>query len=71
MEDQMNTDQIKGKAVQLKGKIKEAFARLTDDDVALFDGQRDKFLGKLQEKYGLAKEDAEKRIRDLESERAA
>ena len=47
----MNQDQMKGKGTQLKGKLKETWGRLTDDDLALFDGQRDQFLGKLQEKY--------------------
>jgi uncharacterized protein YjbJ (UPF0337 family) len=62
----MNQDQIKGKGQQLKGKIKEAFGQLTDDEVAMYEGQRDKFFGMLREKYGVAKEDAEKRIKQLE-----
>jgi uncharacterized protein YjbJ (UPF0337 family) len=62
----MNKDQAKGQYNQVKGKIKEAWGRLTDDDVSLYEGQRDKFFGKLQEKYGVAREEAENRIREFE-----
>ena len=41
----------------MKGKIKESWGELTDNDVALYDGKREQFLGKLQENYGLAKQD--------------
>jgi len=62
----MNQDQIKGAFDQLRGKIKETWGRLSDDDIALADGKRDQFFGKLKETYGLAKEDAEKRLAELE-----
>jgi len=62
----MNTDQMKGKATQISGKLKETWGKLTDDDLALYEGQRDKFLGKVQENYGIAKETAEKRLSALE-----
>lgn len=62
----MNTDQMKGKATQIAGKLKETWGKLTDDDVALYEGQRDKFLGKVQENYGLAKEAAEKKLQSIE-----
>jgi len=62
----MNQDQMQGKVIQLSGKIKEAWGRLSDNDVALANGKRDQFLGRLQEVYGLTKEDAEKRFADLE-----
>ncbi len=63
----MNKDQTDGKVTQLKGKIKETWAKLTDNDIMLLDGKRDQFLGKLKEHYGLAKEDAEKKIAALET----
>jgi uncharacterized protein YjbJ (UPF0337 family) len=66
MEDVMNQDQTKGKFQQLKGKLKETWGRLTDDDISLYEGQRDQFFGKLQAKYGLMREEAETRIREME-----
>lgn len=62
----INTEQVHGKVDQLKCKIKAAYGRLTDDDIALLDGHRDQFFGKLEEKYGFAKEAAEKRLKELE-----
>jgi len=62
----MNKDQIKGNVTQLAGRIKETWGRLTDDDIALADGKREQFLGKLQTAYGLTKEDAEKRFAAVE-----
>jgi uncharacterized protein YjbJ (UPF0337 family) len=46
----MNTEQAHGKFEQLKGKIKETWGRLTDDDLALYEGNREKFYGKLEDK---------------------
>ncbi|MBL0319288.1 MAG: CsbD family protein [Alphaproteobacteria bacterium] len=64
----MNQEQVDGKFTQLKGKIKETWGKLTDNDVTLFNGQRDQFLGKLKEHYGLGKEDAEKKIKEMEDD---
>ena len=62
----MNKEQVQGKAEQIGGKLKATWGKLTDDDVALYHGKREQFLGKLKEHYGLAKEDAEKKIKALE-----
>jgi len=62
----MNKEQVQGKAEQLKGEIKKTWAKLTDNDIMLLDGKRDQFLGKLKEHYGLAKEDAEIKVKALE-----
>ncbi len=62
----MNKEQAQGKAEQLKGSIKKTWGKLTDNDVMLFEGKRDQFLGKLKEHYGLSKEDAEKKIKAME-----
>ncbi|MGB9153192.1 MAG: CsbD family protein, partial [Alphaproteobacteria bacterium] len=62
----MNEEQVKGKFEQLGGKIKETWGRLSDDDIALANGQREQFFGKLKESYGLSKEDAQKRLDELE-----
>jgi len=57
----MNWDQIEGKWKQAKGSLKTQWGKLTDDDLDVIGGQRDKLVGKLQERYGYAKEDAQKR----------
>ena len=56
----MNKDIIEGNWKQLKGKVRENWAKLTDDDLDEIAGRRDHFIGKIQEKYGTTKEDAEK-----------
>ncbi|MFA4995122.1 MAG: CsbD family protein [Bdellovibrionales bacterium] len=56
----MNQDQMQGKFEQLKGKIKETWGRLSDDDIALANGKMEQFLGKVQETYGVTKEAAQK-----------
>jgi len=57
----MNSDQIEGKWKQLKGSAKKQWAKLTDDDLDYINGQHDILVGKLQERYGYAKEDAQTR----------
>ena len=56
----MNWDQVEGKWKQLRGGIKEKWGKLTDDDLDRIAGKRDIFVGKLQERYGIAKEEAQK-----------
>lgn len=58
----MNWDQIEGKWKQFKGSAKENWGKLTDDDLDQAEGKRDKLIGKIQEKYGVAKEEAEKQV---------
>lgn len=62
----MNNEQIKGDVKQLKGKLKAAFGKLTDNDLMLYEGKRDQFVGKVVELQGIAKEEAEKQIKALE-----
>jgi uncharacterized protein YjbJ (UPF0337 family) len=57
----MNWDQMEGKWKQLKGSIREKFGKLTDDDLAQINGNRDKFVGIIQERYGIAREEAQRR----------
>jgi len=64
----MNQDQIKGSFDQLKVKIKQTWCCLSDDDIALANGQRDQFLGKLHQTYGLTKKDGETRLGELEKD---
>jgi uncharacterized protein YjbJ (UPF0337 family) len=58
----MNTDMLKGDWTNLKGKIKEKWGKLTDDDLTVIEGKRDQIAGKLQERYGYAKEQAQKEL---------
>ena len=55
----MNTDTIAGNWKQLKGKVKEKWGKLTDDDLTIIEGKTDQLVGKLQERYGYNKEKAQ------------
>ena len=60
----MNWDQIKGKWHNVKGSIRAKWGDLTDDEIEQFEGNREKMIGKIQEKYGIAKEEAEKQVEE-------
>ncbi len=60
----MNTDILKGKWNQLSGSAKEKWGKLTDDELQQIGGEKDKLVGKVQEKYGLARDEAEKEVDD-------
>lgn len=57
----MNWDQMEGKWKQMTGSIKQKFGKLTDNDLTQINGNRDKFIGIIQERYGIAREEAQKR----------
>jgi uncharacterized protein YjbJ (UPF0337 family) len=63
----MNWDQIEGMWKQAKGKLKERWGRLTDDDLDVIAGRRDQLLGTLQQKYGWTKEQAEREVNQWET----
>lgn len=56
----MNSDQFEGKWKQLKGSVKQRWAKFTDDDVTALSGKKDQLIGKIQERYGITREQAEK-----------
>jgi uncharacterized protein YjbJ (UPF0337 family) len=58
----MNWDQIEGKWKQYAGEIKTKWGKLTDDDLTVIRGKRDQLAGKIQERYGIAKDQAESQI---------
>jgi uncharacterized protein YjbJ (UPF0337 family) len=58
----MNKDILKGKWTQLKGTLRSKWGKLTDDDVVEIQGDTEKMIGKLQERYGYAREKAEKEL---------
>jgi len=58
----MNSDTLKGKWKEVKGSVKERWGRLTDDDLEVIDGQTDQLVGKVQQRYGIAREEAQKQF---------
>lgn len=68
----MNDDILKGMWKQIRGKSKEWWGRLTEDDLDVIDGKRDLLIGKLQERYGYdldrANQEVNRRLRELEYE---
>jgi len=58
----MNWDQISGSWKEVKGKVREKWGKLTDDDLEMIAGKKDQLLGALQKRQGLAKEEAEKEL---------
>jgi len=62
----MNKDILEGKWEQAKGEVQKQWGKLTNDDLDVIKGDTKKLAGKIQEKYGLTKEDAEKQIEDHE-----
>lgn len=60
----MNSDQLKGQWKQAKGAVKEKWAKLTDDDLLAIEGNQDQLIGKIQERYGITREVAEKQVKE-------
>ncbi|HEY7303877.1 MAG TPA: CsbD family protein [Bryobacteraceae bacterium] len=56
----MNSDQFEGKWKQLKGSVKQRWGKLTDNDVTTLSGKKDELVGKIQERYGITREQAER-----------
>ena len=61
----MNWDQLEGKWDAFKGQLRTKWAKLTDDDIEAGRGRRDTLVGKIQERYGDAKDAIERQIDDL------
>lgn len=62
----MNWDQVEGKWKQLRGNVRKQWGKLTDDDLDVIAGHRDILAGKIQERYGIAKDEAERQVTDFE-----
>jgi uncharacterized protein YjbJ (UPF0337 family) len=60
----MNWDIVEGQWKQFTGRAKQAWSKLTDDDLANLSGKRDQLAGKIQERYGIQKQEAERQIDD-------
>lgn len=63
----MNWDQIAGNWHQVKGKARQQWANLTDSDLEKIGGKREKLVGRIQERYGIGKEEAERQVKDWHS----
>jgi uncharacterized protein YjbJ (UPF0337 family) len=63
----MNDDKIKGNWKQLAGKVKAKWGKLTDDDLKIAEGNSEYLEGKIQERYGIAREEAKKQVREFNS----
>lgn len=60
-------NQIEGNWIVFKGKVKEQWGKLTDDDLTQIQGQRDQLVGRIQKLYGISVEDANKEVTDWEN----
>jgi len=65
----MSWDRVEGNWKQFKGEAKEQWGKLTDDELDQVEGKRDKLIGRIQERYGIAKDEAERQVSDWESRR--
>ena len=61
----MNKDIVKGNFKQLRGKIKEQWGKLTDDELDQIEGRTEILAGKLQEKYGINKDEADRQVKEF------
>ena len=65
----MNKDIFEGNWKQFKGEVQKQWGKLTDDTLDQIDGSREKLAGKIQENYGIARDEAEKQIKEWEKAR--
>ena len=63
-ENAMNEDTLKGQWMQLKGKVREKWGKLTDDDVERIHGQSQQLVGRVQERYGIERDEAERQVNE-------
>jgi uncharacterized protein YjbJ (UPF0337 family) len=59
----MNWDRVEGNWKQFSGKVKEKWGKLTDDDLTVIGGKQDQLVGRIQERYGIARDEAEKQVK--------
>jgi uncharacterized protein YjbJ (UPF0337 family) len=62
----MNNDILKGKWTQMKGQVQSKWGKLTNDDLDVVNGERQQLIGRIQERYGIAKDEAERQVSDFE-----
>jgi uncharacterized protein YjbJ (UPF0337 family) len=64
----MNEDILRGQWTQLKGKAREKWGKLTNDDLDQIQGRAQQLIGRIQERYGIARDEAERQVKDWEVE---
>lgn len=62
----MNWDTIEGRWTQVRGRLREEWGKLTDDDITVVAGQRDQLIGVLQNRYGIARAELERQVEEFE-----
>jgi uncharacterized protein YjbJ (UPF0337 family) len=67
----MNEDVLKGQWMQLKGKVREKWGKLTNDDLDQIQGRSQQLIGKIQERYGIARAEAERQLKEWQVETGA
>jgi uncharacterized protein YjbJ (UPF0337 family) len=60
----MNWDRIEGQWKQMKGKVRAKWGKLTDDDLDVIAGHKDQLIGRIQERYGIQKDEAERQVQE-------
>lgn len=60
----MNWDRIEGAWKEFRGKVRDQWGKLTDDDLDRINGKRDELVGHVQQRYGVAKDEADKQVRE-------
>lgn len=63
----MNNDILAGKWKQLRGQAQQKWGQLTDDDLDRVEGKRDELIGRVQERYGVARNEAERQVSEFET----
>ena len=63
----MNWDRVQGQWKQLKGKARTKWGKLTDDDLDVIAGQKDQLVGRIQERYGIQKDEAQRQVDEWSS----
>jgi uncharacterized protein YjbJ (UPF0337 family) len=63
----MNWDRVQGNWKQVSGKVKQQWGKLTDDSLTQINGQRDELVGKIQEAYGINRDEADRQVKEWES----
>jgi uncharacterized protein YjbJ (UPF0337 family) len=58
----MNWDRIEGNWKQFKGQVRQQWGKLTDDDLDVIAGKRDELIGRIQEAYGMQRDEAERQV---------
>ncbi|HEU5445467.1 MAG TPA: CsbD family protein [Pseudolabrys sp.] len=66
----MNQEQASGNWKIFKGKVKEQWGKLTDDDFKVLEGNRDQLIGSVQKRYGIEKEEAERQVNEFRNRNA-